>query len=68
MLLPPPLRFWSFHTVCGLRRTLGTPLIQDVEAVGKPQNFEFSRQKALCFQGSNFQKETFSTASLGGSP
>ena len=32
---------------------------------GKPQNFEFSRQKALCFQGSNFQKETFSTALLG---
>src|SRR5437879_486417 len=36
-----------------------------VEAVGKPQDFEFSRQKVLCFQGSNFSKETFSTASLG---
>jgi hypothetical protein len=35
------------------------------EAVGKPQNFAFSRQKVLGFQGSNFSKEPFSTASLG---
>ena len=39
-----------------------------VEAVGKPQKFEFSREKVLCFQGSNFSKETFSTASLAMKP
>jgi len=39
-----------------------------VEAVGKPQNFEFSRQKVLCFQGSIFSKESFSTASLDRGP
>ncbi len=37
---------------------------RDVEAVGKPQNVEFSHEKALCFQGPNSQKETFFTASL----
>jgi hypothetical protein len=37
-----------------------------VEVVGIPQNFEFSRQKVLCFQGLNFAKESFSTASLDG--
>jgi hypothetical protein len=36
-----------------------------VEAVEKPQNCAFSRQKVLCFQGSTFSKGTFSTASLG---
>ncbi len=35
-----------------------------VEVVGKPLNFDFSHQKVLCFQGSNFAKVSFSTASL----
>jgi hypothetical protein len=40
------------------------PVAANVEAVGKPQNFAFSRQKVLGFQGSIFSKEPFSTASL----
>ena len=35
-----------------------------VEAVGKLQNFEFPRQKVLCFQRSDFSKEGFSTATV----
>jgi hypothetical protein len=42
----------------------GASLNANVEAVGKPQNFAFSRQKVLGFQGSIFSKEPFSTASL----
>jgi hypothetical protein len=36
----------------------------NVEVVGKPLEFEFSRQKIRCFQGANFSKESFSTTSL----
>jgi hypothetical protein len=39
-------------------------VIGTVEDVGKPLNFEFPRQKVLYFQGANFSKESFSTASL----
>jgi len=35
------------------------PLNGNVEPVGKARNFEFSRKKVLCFQGSIFQKRLF---------
>jgi hypothetical protein len=37
----------------------GASLNANVEAVGKPQNFAFSRQKVLGFQGSIFFKRAF---------
>jgi len=35
-----------------------------VEALGKPQKFEFSRKKSFVFEG-QILNETFSTGSLG---
>jgi hypothetical protein len=58
------LKFWRINS-------LGTiaPYLEHhrliVEAVGKSQNSEFSSQTVLYLQGSNFSKQTFSTASFG---
>jgi hypothetical protein len=49
---------------CEQSRFGAAPLSGNVEAVGKPPNFDFSRQKVLCFHRANFSKESFSTTSL----